>query len=326
MTFAQMQQQGMARPPMPGASASVDPSQMAGLQAGMQSMLPQSPYQAGSPTAPNTFFNYSAPAQGTQTPGYSNNPQAWTNTFQQAGQPSTTAPSGIQPYPQAPSTGSPYNVPPVQTPGVQPVQGGDLASQIQNQYQNYQGTGAFQAPGSPLTGQTQQAAQQMLNNPSPYLIPAFQSQLQQQLGSIDDQYNTSNQAIQNNLAGRGLAQDGSIGLSDVRSTNLQKRTAQTDATTNLYNQLAQTYGADRANAIAAASGVQGQQFGQAQSAYGTNLTAANQNFNQQQQALQSMLGYGQQGFNNQLATQGANNQQDNANTQLMLQLLGYTGA
>lgn len=69
---------------------------------------------------------------------------------------------------------------------------------------------------------------------------------------------------------------------------------------------------------------QGQNYGQQANTFGLNQAANQQGFNQQLAGVTGLQNYGQQGFQNQLATAGFNAQQDQAQTQMWLQMLGMT--
>lgn len=230
----------------------------------------------------------------------------------------------------------------------------NIEGSLGNSYANYQGASSFAQPNT-TTGQftnpnansaintaTGQSVQNLLNNPDPYSTAAFQSQLQQTMGSIDDDYNQRDAALKGSIASRGLDAAGTIGATDQTYQNLQRRTAQGDAANSLLQTEAQTGAANRATAINTAMGygnnnyTQGlgtynanantnqQNYNQAQGTYATNLGANQQNYNQQQQALNNYLGYGSQQFQNQLATEQQNNteQQQQQNFQLQLAQLG----
>lgn len=230
----------------------------------------------------------------------------------------------------------------------------NLEGSLGNTYANFQGmpgfsqpnttTGQFTNPnqGSAINTATGQSVQNLLNNPDPYSTAAFQSQLQQTMGSIDDDYNRRDAALHGSIASRGLDAAGTLGATDQTYQNLQRRTAQSDAANSLLQTEAQTGAANRATAINTAMGygnqnyTQGlgayqanagtnqQNYNQAQGTYTTNLGAQAQNANQQQQYLNNYLGYGQQSFNNQLSTE----QQNNTEQQQYLayqQMLGNLG-
>jgi hypothetical protein len=285
MTWSQMQSQGYARPPFPSQ--------------------PLTPGSSLSSDGRNVYGMVSQSGSNLYANG---------NDLHAAGLPSGAMGTsfamngGAAPAP----AGSPFAAP------------GSLGQRLTQAYTGYQGLPAFQNPvsGSAIDSQTQQGVQGLLNQPSPYLTQAYQSQLDKTMGSIDDQYNQADLALHQNIASRGLDTAGTIGASDQRYNNLMRRSAKTDAATNLLNQLAQTYSGDRLNAITAGMGYGSQQYGQAQGTYGTNQAANAQNFGQQQTALENLLNYGQQGFNNQLATAQFNAGQDQMNTQMLLQLLG----
>lgn len=250
-----------------------------------------------------------------------------------------------------------YARPPMPSQNPQMTNSGSLSNMegsLGNSYANYQGSPTFQQPntytsqftnpnqGSAIDSATQQSVQGLLNNPDPYSTAAFQAQLQQTLGGIDDQYNQADAALKGSIANRGLDAAGTIGATDQTYQNLQRRTAEGDAATSLLQTEAQTSAANRATAINTAMGygnqnyTQGlgtynantgtnqQNYNQAQGTYTTNLGANAQNSTQQQQALNNYLGYGQQGFNNQLSTEQQNNteQQQQQAFQLQLAQLG----
>lgn len=309
---------------------------------------------------------YTGTAQGGgQGGGYLQRPQA--QTGMQPGTAGSTAAAPTSPGGQSvnPTQGmtfsqmqqAGYARPPMPQQNPQMTNSGSLNNiegSLGNSYANYQGMPGFQQPntmtgqfsnpnaGSAINSATGQSVQNLLNNPDPYSTAAFQSQLKQTMGGIDDDYNQRDKALQGNIASRGLDAAGTIGATDQTYQNLQRRTAQGDAANSLLQTEAQTSAANRAQAINTAMGYgsnnysQGlgtyqanantnqQNYGQAQNAYTTNLGANAQNSAQQQQYLNNYLGYGQQGFNNQLSTEQQNNseQQQQWQNQYNLSQLG----
>lgn len=164
-----------------------------------------------------------------------------------------------------------------------------------------------------------------LNQPSRYDSQLVQDTYNRLGGQIDDQYNAADQALQGNLARRGLGSEGdtTIGANDARYQNLQRRTAKSDLANSLAMNVANTQGADRSAALAAAMGYTGQQYGQQLDTAGFNNAANQQNFGNQLSTAGFNNAAGQQSFNNQLATSQYNSSQDQQNQALLLKLLGY---
>lgn len=271
-----------------------------------------SPSGGAQPPRPASRPIPQAPPSPTPVPSMPTSGMTWSQMQSQGyarppfpGTPNPSIPPGVQ-YPMVGGSGVNPSIPPgVEYPlgpsGAAPGVTGPqtLEQQLQQRYQQSLGT-----PTSGIGGQLASGVSSLLSNPSPYLTDAYQSQLDKTMGQIDDQYNAADQSLHQNLASRGLDTAGTIGSGDQRYNNLLRRSAKTDAATNQLNQLAQTYSGDRTNAINAAMGYEGQQQGE------------------QQSALQNLLGYGQQSFQNQLQTSAFNQNQDQMNTQILLQLLG----
>jgi len=335
-TFSSMQQQGQSRPAPPQSwysyqpgqsstsSSSTSPGQTQGYrppQAPQQpsyapqpsygTQPPQSPWQGGpsgysQPQAPQSPQSappsYQQPSYGGPPIGY-NQPQApqnWTPPTQQ----------GASPYapPQAPPQGMSASAPgqqygsgPAATSQTQNTAnqlGGATQNLLLNQLQNPNG-----AMGTPAA---QNLLQQQLANPSPLGSQAYQAQSQMAQTQLNEQYQQQQDAINSNLASRGVYDSSLAGgyLSDL-NTSQGRQMASIQA--NLLPQEAQL------------------QLQGTNSALGNAQSYSGQNTSNISNALANSMGYGGQQFSNQYQTAQMNLlQQAQQNGQLQ-SMLGLTG-
>lgn len=222
--------------------------------------------------------------------------------------------------------------------------GGDLQGQIYQDYQNERNRAPVTGPASrytspdsgPLGSATEQAVMSALGNPSRYDAGVVKDSFGYLGGAIDDQYNQLDNQLRASLAERGMgaAGDSTIGTSNQINQNLARRTAKQNLASELLREQANTYGSDRAQAIAAAMGYGGQKFGQNLQANESNfgqdlsrgnfgLNAENQRYNQRRGALQDYTNFGQQQYQNQYNTNLFNQQQQRDQQDFLMRLLGY---
>lgn len=323
-TFAQMQQQGFARPPAPNVAPKARPDLGFGGGGGGD-------FGPGGNT-----FNAPDPGRGTIGPGgfVPNQPggartiigdQAHAGMTQGGGKPpSLTGPGGPYVHNTMPQDMQSFSGLPQD--GAQSSSGFDPISQGMNQrYNEHQNPQPFNFSWGPMQEQLEAALSGGLQNPSRYdssLVRDSFNSMDRQLGA---QFDVDRQKINEDAARRGLyySSDVSGRLGDVASNQANARR---DIATNLLREQANTFGQDRSSAIGAAMGYGGQQFGNALQGYQANLNANQQGFSQQQQLLQNLLGYGQQSFNNQMTQNQFNlnqqGQQDQYDQELMQLLYG----
>jgi hypothetical protein len=168
------------------------------------------------------------------------------------------------------------------------------------------GGGGF---SSTLQSDTLKAADDQLNNPSPYNSQAVKDQYDWLAGNIDDDFATKQRQLDEDQARKGLY--GSVGK-DFHSgraadLNVGQRTAKTSLARDLANQYATTAGQYGANAI-----TQGQ----------NTTTQANAN---NLAYLSQLMGFGQNAFNNDLQTAQFGQHQSENEQDYLLRLLeaGY---
>lgn len=219
--------------------------------------------------------------------GVTTNPQTFTQMYGSG--PSSGGGGTLPGSPSSTTTGT-------NTPATSPTGTPDILSLLTG---GVQGQGA----GSQVQNATQQAILKQLQNPSPYGSQQVQDAYKWLGGNIDDQYSVQRQQLGEQMARRGLGASTIYGgrLNDL---NIGQRTAKDTLAENLGQNLAQTLGQYQQGAIN--SGI-------------TGGTTAQQN---QQNWLSQLMGYGQQGFNNDLATNQANQNQQNTYQNYILQLLG----
>lgn len=128
---------------------------------------------------------------------------------------------------------------------------------------------------------------QGLQNPSAYDSDAVRASYEHLVGGIDDSYALQRQGVDEEMARRGIY-DSTIAGGRMHDLNIGQRDARTQLAGGLIRDQAASHDAGRSNAVN-----QGMQYGRDQ--YGNQLTTAQ--FNAQQEA---------------------------ANTQLLMQLLGIT--
>lgn len=205
------------------------------------------------------------------------------------------------------------------------------------------GPARFEAPPSPslapnpsadINNALSERIRQLIGQPNPYLTSAVQDQFGTLSGRIDDQYNSENQRILEEMTRRGLGASTIYG-GRLQDSNVMRRTAKAQVASDLLNQMAQNYAASERSALGMgldASATLGQQdlaraqlteslrqgdFNRALQGFQANQAA-------QEQALQDYLGYGQQSFQNQLQTAQFNQNQQAEIQQLLLQMLGVS--
>ena len=138
-------------------------------------------------------------------------------------------------------------------------------------------TPTFQAPQAPLGDATQQAMAQQLAQPTGFDDAAVQRAFQQLSGGVDDDYNTRDRQINEEMARRGLHAS-SVGAGRLSDSNLSRRSAKEGIATDLLTEQARSLASARSQAIAQSLGAQQQQFGQAADVYGLNRSAGQQDF------------------------------------------------
>lgn len=199
----------------------------------------------------------------------------------------------------------------------EPSAGGGLEGTLRSAWEGFTpqqfGTGKDPA----MQEQIRAALMQAIGNPSRYDTGVAKQSFDQLSGDIDDDYNARDQALRESIASRGLGAigDGTIGTSDQRFQNLQRRSAKQRMATDILREQANTYGTDRSAAIRDAMGYGNDQFG-------NELAAADFNARRKQEAYNNYTGYGQQAFENQTTTSQIRNQQQRDNYELLLKLLG----
>lgn len=320
-TFAALQAAGAARPPAPtamSASGSIpassiprsspDPSVQNGGAAVVPAYAgPRAP-TTGSDTGPTTLpYTQSpagvptgtpTPASGTTTaapgsiPGESNFEKQLRERYQSR----NTAPQFTGPNGQTAATFMPGANPFAPTPA---------------------------ASGNGLNPSILKNVQDLLQNPSGYSTDAATSTYNRLGGAIDDQFNVSNQKINEEMARRGLPVSTLAG-GRLFDSNVARKSAKEQLAGGILTDQAYTQGADRRGAIASAGGLSAEEFNQALSEFTANQGANAQTFGQTETKLNDYLGFGQQGFSNQLATQNQNNAQQQQMIDMLMRMFGGT--
>lgn len=207
----------------------------------------------------------------------------------------------------------------------------DLEGSLWNAYNGTQGakppTFEGEDTNSPMNQTIQQKLMEALGNPSRYDANVVKDSFGYLSGAIDDDYNARDQGLKESIASRGLGAvgDGTIGASDQRFQNLQRRSAKQNLASELLREQANTYGSDRSSALNDAMGYGNNRFNNKLGAFNANLGAQGQYFNQGQQAANQLMNYGQNQFQNQYQTSLMNQNQQNQQMEYLMKMLGYGG-
>jgi hypothetical protein len=129
--------------------------------------------------------------------------------------------------------------------------------------------GRFQAPGSQVRPEIQREVMAGLSRPSRYDAPMIQQQIQTMEGNLALKGDEGRRRIDETMAARGLYDSTETGR---EYANLERALGQqrTEFTSNLARDAANTYGADRAAALAAAMGYDTEDFARAMDTFSTN--------------------------------------------------------
>jgi hypothetical protein len=163
----------------------------------------------------------------------------------------------------------------------------------------------------------------MLANPSGYTTDVATSTYNRLGGAIDDQYNTDNARIDEEMSRRGIPVS-TIAGGRLFDSNVARKSAKEDLAGRILTDQASTVGADRARAVAQAMGLSDDEFNRALSSYTTNRASDSQDFSEQEQRLKDYEGAGQQSFENQQSTQQTNNQQQQQMLEMLMRMFGGT--
>ncbi len=161
------------------------------------------------------------------------------------------------------------------------------------------GTGA----GSAVQDATQAKTLDLLNNPSPYGSQDVKDLYSWESGNIDDQYKLKQDALDEEMARRGLG-DSTNKAGRLNDLNIGQRSAKEALAENLDQNYASTLGNYQTGAVNAGNTV--------------GTTAQNNN----QSWLAQLMGYGQNAFNNDLATNSQNQTATSSYQNFILQMLG----
>jgi hypothetical protein len=118
---------------------------------------------------------------------------------------------------------------------------------------------------------------ELLQNPSGYTTDVAKSTYDRLGGAIDDQYNVDNQHINEDMARRGLSVS-TIGAGRLSDSNVARKSAKEDLAGRILSDQASTLGADRARAIATASGMSDDEFNRLLTEYQQNTAAGQTGF------------------------------------------------
>ena len=170
------------------------------------------------------------------------------------------------------------------------------------------GGGASPAGGG-INQLTEQSIAEALRNPSAFDNAEVQ-RLYGELGQgIDDEFAQRRTALQEEMAGRGLA-DSSIYGGRMADLNVARRSAQTALASDLAGQRARDFANARAQAIGMGQGQRQQVFGEEMGRGNLGIAQGNLALNQQGQGFNQRMSGLQ--FQNQLGQQGFQNQMDSA--------------
>lgn len=212
--------------------------------------------------------------------------------------------------PAAPTTGD--GPPPASSPTTSAME-----DSLRRAWEGYTPTAFGTGKDPAMQEQIRSVLMAALGSPSRYDTDVAKQSFDMLAGDIDDDYNARDERLKESIASRGLGAigDGTIGTSDQRFQNLQRRSAKQRIATDLLREQANTYGTDRSAAIRDAMGYGNDQFS-------NELAGATFNANERQRAYQNYTGYGQQAFENQMTTAQMRDRQQMAQLELLLKLLG----
>lgn len=277
-TFAQMQQAGIPRPPAPAYSAATKAATPAASTAAPVSQAAYSPHiitttEADRPTGdpalldPHliTTHNGGTDGVGGDSGRGTPDPNAGESPFEKSLR------ERYQSNPNAPqfAAGAHAQTAATFVPGANPFTPADT-------YQPGQFSGKSDTTKQ-LDPAILKSVMDLLQNPSGYTTDAATSTFNRLGGSIDDQYNLSNQGINEDMARRGLSVS-TIGAGRLADSNVARKSAKEDLAGRILTDQASTLGADRARAIATASGMSDDEFNRLLSEYQQNTAAGQQGF------------------------------------------------
>jgi hypothetical protein len=221
--------------------------------------------------------------------------------------------SGMQPFQ--------YGTPPVLRGDSDPANpsrpGGNMEDTLKGAWEGFTPQTFGGGKDTEMQQKIRDALMSSIGNPSRYDTDTAKRTFDMLSGNIDDDYNARDQGLRESIASRGLGAvgDGTIGTSDQRFQNLQRRSAKADMANTILREQANTYGADRSAALRDAMGYGNDQFG-------NDLTQAEFNARQKQQAYQNYTGYGQQAFENQTTTADMKARQQKEQYDMLMKMLG----
>jgi hypothetical protein len=291
-TFAQMQAQGIARPPAPAIDMQV--SQPMGYDVNGNP----------NPSLSGTRGDYGSGGLGA---GYNQPNQALVDALQRGE--GTTASTTTSMVP------GPGGGPPV----LRAEGNGSMEDTLKGAWEGYAPQTFGTGKDTEMQQKIRDALMQSIGNPSRYDTDVAKRSFDMLSANIDDDYNARDQSLRESVASRGLGAigDGTIGTSDQRFQNLQRRSAKADMANTILREQANTYGADRSSALRDAMGYGNDQFG-------NDLAEADFNARRKQEAYNNYTGYGQQAFENQTTAAEMKNRQQQQNYEMLMKLLGIS--
>jgi hypothetical protein len=201
----------------------------------------------------------------------------------------------------------------------EPASGTTMEDKLRSSWEGYTPQDFGTGKDTEMQQRIRDAIMQSIGSPSRYDTDVAKRSFDQLSGDIDDDYNARDQTLRESIASRGLGAigDGTIGTSDQRFQNLQRRSAKQRMATDILREQANTYGSDRSTAIRDAMGYGNDQFG-------NDLAEADFNARRKQEAYNNYTGYGQQAFENQTTAAEMKNRQQQQNYEMLMKLLGIS--
>jgi hypothetical protein len=195
--------------------------------------------------------------------------------------------------------------------------GGSMEGTLKQAWEGYKPQEFGTGKDTEMSGKIREMLMKAMGNPSRYDSDVAKQSFDMLSGDIDDDYNARDQNLRESISSRGLGAigDGTIGTSDQRFQNLQRRSAKQRMATDILREQANTYGQDRSSAIRDAMGYGNDQFG-------NELAGADFNARRKQEAYNNYTGYGQQSFENQQATAEMRDRQRRDSEAMLMKLLG----
>jgi len=182
---------------------------------------------------------------------------------------------------------------------------------------------SFTGPNAGRVGGAQEeSVYNALRNPSAYNSDVALDTFRRLRGGIDESFNTEKSKIGEEMARRGL-DSSTIHGGRLGDALIQHDRTLSDLASNIAEKQASTYGSDRASALAAALGYQGENFNEALGGFNANLAGQGQAAGINLAGHQEARATQGQNFGQDIQRQGFTNDARSRNLQQVLAALGF---